>query len=751
MPKLIEEVRWEEEIGNSLVLREPIGVVGAITPWNYPLHQIACKVAPALAAGCTVVLKPSEIAPLNAFILAEVIEEAGLPAGVFNLVTGTGPVVGEAIAAHPGVDMVSFTGSTRAGRRVAELAAATVKPVALELGGKSPNVILDDADLSKAVPDGVGKCYLNSGQTCSALTRMLVPREKLAEAEQIAAQAAESFTPGDPFEDTTRLGPLVSEAQRERVRGYIEKGEAEGREAGHRRRRGARGPRQGYFVRPTVFSDVTPEMTIAQEEIFGPVLAILPYDAEDDAVRIANDTDYGLAGGVWSGDQERAIGGREADAHRPGRDQRRRVQPAGAVRRLQAVGPRARERPLRHRGVAAGQEPAAVAARRGCPAVNFELSDEQRLLRDTVREFALAEVKPVAEELDRTKSFPYEIVGKLGGLGLMGIPFPQEYGGGGADTLSYVLAVEELARIDSSVCITMAAHTSLGTMPIYLWGSDEQKSGVAAAPVHWRTARLLWADRARGWIGRWERADHGEARRRRMGRQRGQAVHHQLRDGHLRVRLDHRRHRRGEWAQRDLKFDRAQRNSRLRDWRGVPQDGLECLRHPAARLLRTAGCQKANLLGRRGEGFKNFLHILDGGRIGVAAMGVGLAQGALDEAISYAKERQAFGQAISKFQSIQAKIADLSAQIEAARLLTWRAALEKDAGKSFTLTAAQAKLITGRLAVRATEEAVQIHGGYGFIEEYPVCRFYRDAKILTIGEGTDEVQQMVIARQLGCR
>src|SRR5438105_980497 len=222
--QLVREYPFEERVGNSLVVREPVGVVAAITPWNYPLHQIVAKVGPALAAGCTVVVKPSEVAPLSAFILAEIIDAAGLPAGVFNLVTGTGPVVGEAIAGHPGVDMVSFTGSTRAGRRVSELASATVKPVAMELGGKSPNVILDDADLSKAVPDGVGKCYLNSGQTCSALTRMLVPREKLTEAEQIATQAAESFTPGDPFEESTRLGPLVSETQRERVRGYIEKG-----------------------------------------------------------------------------------------------------------------------------------------------------------------------------------------------------------------------------------------------------------------------------------------------------------------------------------------------------------------------------------------------------------------------------------------------------------------------------------------------------------------------------------------------
>jgi len=308
MPALMEEVAWEEEIGNSRVLREPAGVLGAITPWNYPLNQIAAKVAPALAAGCTVVLKPSEVVPLNAFILAEVVEAAGLPAGVFNLVTGTGPVVGEAIAGHPGVDMVSFTGSTRAGRRVSELASATVKPVAMELGGKSPNLILDDADLSRAVPDGVGKCYLNSGQTCSALTRMLVPREKLAEAEEIAAQAAQAFTPGDPFEESTRLGPLVSDTQRERVRGYIEKGEAEGARLLTGGAAPPEGLERGYFVRPTVFSDVTSEMTIAQEEIFGPVLSIQPYDDTDDAVRIANDTVYGLAGGVWSGDQDRAIG-----------------------------------------------------------------------------------------------------------------------------------------------------------------------------------------------------------------------------------------------------------------------------------------------------------------------------------------------------------------------------------------------------------------------------------------------------------
>jgi acyl-CoA reductase-like NAD-dependent aldehyde dehydrogenase len=306
MAELLEQVTWEEEIGNSLVVREPVGVVGAITPWNYPLHQIAAKVAPALAAGCTVVLKPSEIVPLNAFVLAEVIDEVGLPAGVFNLVTGTGPVVGEAIASHPGVDMVSFTGSTRAGRRVSELASATVKPVALELGGKSPNVILDDADLQKAVTDGVGKCFLNSGQTCSALTRMLVPRERLAEAEAIAAATADAFTPGDPFDGDTRLGPLVSDTQRERVRGYIEKGVAEGARIVTGGAEPPEGVERGYFVRPTVFSDVSADMTIAQEEIFGPVLAMIPYDDEDDAVRIANDSDYGLAGGVWSGDEERA-------------------------------------------------------------------------------------------------------------------------------------------------------------------------------------------------------------------------------------------------------------------------------------------------------------------------------------------------------------------------------------------------------------------------------------------------------------
>ena len=306
MAQVGADFTWEQTLGNSLIVREPIGVVGAITPWNYPLHQIAAKVAPALAAGCTVVVKPSEVAPLNAFVLAEIIEEVGVPAGVFNLVTGYGPVVGEAIAAHRNVDMVSFTGSTRAGKRVSEVASATVKRVALELGGKSANVILGDADLSKAVPDGVGKCYLNSGQTCSALTRMLVPRDRLSEVEELATAAAESFTPGDPFDSATRLGPLVSSAQRDRVRNYIDKGIGEGAELLTGGAEAPDGLDEGFFVKPTVFSSVTRDMTIARDEIFGPVLVIIPYDTEEEAVEIANDTEYGLAGGVWAGDPERA-------------------------------------------------------------------------------------------------------------------------------------------------------------------------------------------------------------------------------------------------------------------------------------------------------------------------------------------------------------------------------------------------------------------------------------------------------------
>jgi short/branched chain acyl-CoA dehydrogenase len=380
--------------------------------------------------------------------------------------------------------------------------------------------------------------------------------------------------------------------------------------------------------------------------------------------------------------------------------------------------------------------------------VDFELSDEQRLLRDTVREFARAEVAPVAEELDRTKAFPYEIVAKMGGLGLMGIPFPPEYGGGGADTLSYALAVEELARVDSSVCITLAAHTSLGTMPIHLWGSDEQKS-------EW-LPRLCSGERlaAFGLTEPEAGSDAGATR--------------------TTARLEG-----GEWVINGSKQFITNSGTEISGCVTITAVTAQNGRREISNIIIPNGtpgyeagepyrkmgwnasdtrplsfedCRvpEENLLGRRGEGFKNFLHILDGGRIGVAAMAVGLAQGALDEAISYAKERRAFGKPIASFQTIQAKIADISAQIEAARLLTHRAALEKDSGQSFTLTAAQAKLITGRLAVRATEEAVQIHGGYGYIEEYPVCRFYRDAKILTIGEGTDEVQQMVIARQLGC-
>ena len=381
--------------------------------------------------------------------------------------------------------------------------------------------------------------------------------------------------------------------------------------------------------------------------------------------------------------------------------------------------------------------------------MDFDLSNEQRLIQETVRDFARSEVAPVAEELDRTKSFPYEIVARMSELGFMGIPFPEEYGGGGADTLSYAIAIEELARIDSSVAITVAANTSLGTSPIYYWGTEEQKQ-------EWLPD--LCAGKRLGAFGLTEPEAGSDA-------------------GNTKTRaelVD------GEWVINGAKqfitnsgtdisgcvtitavtgqTDRGPEISNLIVPNGTP--GYE-VGEPYRKMgwnasdtrplaFDDARVPEANLLGPRGEGFHQFLQILDGGRISVAAMGVGLAQGALDEAIKYAKERQAFGKPISKFQAIQAKIADLSSQIEAARLLTWRAAVEKDRGENSSLTAAQAKLITGRLAVRASEEAVQIHGGYGYIEEYPVCRFYRDAKILTIGEGTDEVQQMVIARALGC-
>lgn len=298
---------FEERVYNSLVVREPMGVAVAITPWNYPLHQIAAKVAPALAAGCTVVLKPSEVAPLNAYLLAEVFHFIGLPPGVFNLVIGTGAEVGETLVAHPEVDMVSFTGSTTAGRRIGAVAAQTVKRVALELGGKSPLIILDDANMTEAVTAGLTGCFLNAGQTCIALTRMIVPRSKLAEAEAIAQFGAESITVGSPFDPATQMGPLVSALQRDRVVGHIEQGIAEGA------RLVAGGPTppdgldRGYFVRPTVFSGVTPEMSIVREEIFGPVLVIEAYDHEDEAVALANDTIYGLNAAVISADEERAI------------------------------------------------------------------------------------------------------------------------------------------------------------------------------------------------------------------------------------------------------------------------------------------------------------------------------------------------------------------------------------------------------------------------------------------------------------
>ena len=304
--KFIREATLEEELGNSLVVREPLGVVGAITPWNYPLHQIVVKIAPALAAGCTVVLKPAEIAPLSAFLLAEAAHEIGLPAGALNIVSGAGRVVGEAIVGHGETDMVSFTGSLQAGRRVGALAGDGIKRVCLELGGKSAFIVLDDAPFEKAVPAGVNHCMQNSGQTCSAWTRMLVPRARHDEAVELATAQLARLTLGDPFDPKTRLGPLASAQARDSVLDYIAKGKAEGATLAAGGGRPA-AFEKGFYVEPTIFANVDNAMTIAQEEIFGPVLVIIPYDSEDDAVRIANDSPYGLSGGVWAGTPERAL------------------------------------------------------------------------------------------------------------------------------------------------------------------------------------------------------------------------------------------------------------------------------------------------------------------------------------------------------------------------------------------------------------------------------------------------------------
>jgi len=304
---LLDRYEFDTQIGNSLVIKEPIGVVGAITPWNYPLHQVVAKVAAALAAGCTVVLKPSEVAPLSAFTLAELFDQVGLPAGVFNLVTGLGPVVGERLAEHPDVDMVSFTGSTAAGKRVMAVAAGTVKKVALELGGKSAFIVLDDADLAKAVKIGVANCFINGGQTCTAWTRMLVPAERYDEVLELVRGAAGKYPVGPPTDEGTRVGPMANATQYQKVIGYIDQAVADGASVVVGGSQPPEGLGTGYYVRPTVLGDVVPGSRVEQEEVFGPVLAVIPYADEDDAVAIANGTPYGLSGGVFGGDQERAV------------------------------------------------------------------------------------------------------------------------------------------------------------------------------------------------------------------------------------------------------------------------------------------------------------------------------------------------------------------------------------------------------------------------------------------------------------
>jgi alkylation response protein AidB-like acyl-CoA dehydrogenase len=376
--------------------------------------------------------------------------------------------------------------------------------------------------------------------------------------------------------------------------------------------------------------------------------------------------------------------------------------------------------------------------------MEFDFDDATNELRRTVREFAVSEVAPVAEHLDKTKSFPYEIVEKMSKLGWMGIPFPEEVGGAGGTSLQYAIAVEELSRIDSSVAITLCAHTSLGTQPIYLFGSDEQRE---------RYLPDLCAGNKLGAFGLTEPeagSDAGNVRTRARRDGDGFVINGAKQfitnagtdiSGHVAITARN---------EDDTISNYIVENGTPGYEPGEPYRKMGWNASDTRPLsFQDCAIGEDALLGRHGDGFKQFLKVLDIGRIGVAAMGVGLAQGALDEALSYAKQRQAFGKSISKFQAIQTKLADISTELEAARLLTYKAAWLKDQGRDFSLTAAQAKLKTGRLAVKSSEEAVQIHGGYGFIEEYPVCRFYRDAKILTIGEGTDEVQHMVIARALG--
>ncbi len=305
--KMLESYEWEHEIRNSVIVKEPVGVCAFITPWNFPLHQIVGKVAPALAAGCTMVLKPSKEAPLNAFLLADILHDIGLPPGVFNLVSGHGSEVGEFLSGHPDVDMVSFTGSTGAGVRVSQAAAPTVKRVTLELGGKSANVILDDADVIRAAKSSIGACYQNSGQTCSALTRLIIPVAHKEEILEVVKQRVEGYTPGNPLDENTRCGPMVSSKQQASVHNYIQSAIDEGATLIAGGTEMPDGIETGFFVRPTAFADVTPDMTIWKEEVFGPVLTITTYQSEEEALSLANDSIYGLSGGVWSGDAERAM------------------------------------------------------------------------------------------------------------------------------------------------------------------------------------------------------------------------------------------------------------------------------------------------------------------------------------------------------------------------------------------------------------------------------------------------------------
>ena len=755
-------------------------MVAAIVPWNSPLLLLCWKLAPALAAGCTMVAKPSDYSPASAVELAALMDEAGFPPGTFNVVTGFGPAVGKALAAHPGIDKVAFTGSTGVGAEVAKAAAANITGVLLELGGKSAHLVFDDADLDAACNGVLAGVFAATGQTCMAGSRLLVSAGVHDALVDKIAERARAIRLGDPRAAETEMGPVATEPQYRKVLSFLEAAATEGATvaAGGR----ADDALGGFFVQPTVLTDVKPTMTVACEEVFGPVLAVIPFDTEEEAVALANDSRYGLAGAVWTKDIHRGHRVAHAHAHRHRVDQRLpRRRPRRTLRRLRPVRAWPRERHRRRARVHPDQGRLGRAHRRHprplpalAPRANRrrkragmdELNEDERAMVGLVRDFVNREVRPVVRELEHANTYPDKLIEQMKQLGIFGLAIPEPWGDTQVSTSCYALITEELARGWMSLAGAMGGHTVVAKL-LLAFGTEAQKraylprmatgelratmaltepGGGSDLQAIRTIARRVRGDGPGGTGGGSPPCVDGVGGASYVVNGSKTWITNARRSGlvALLVKTDPK----ARPAHAGISIILAEPGPGFTVSRDLPKLGYKgvesCeLAFDDYRVPGTA------LLGEReGEGFAQMMRGLEIGRIQVASRALGVGQAALDDALRYAQQREAFGKPIWKHQSIGNYLADMATKLTAARQLVLYAARCYDSGRRADMEAGMAKLFASETAMEVALDAVRIHGGYGYSTEFDVERYFRDAPLMIVGEGTNEIQRNVIARQL---